>query len=273
VSREWADQRLRQWGEESAVYQNRVLGEFAASDEDGIIPLAWVEAANDRWRDWSEQGGQLTELTAVGVDPARGGGDKTVLALRQASVITELRRYVHADTMTTAGHVSGVLNAHKGQAIVDVVGIGAGVFDRLREMSCSVVAFNAAEHTDELDRSEELGFANRRAAAWWKLRERLDPANGADVALPTDDLLTGDLTAPHWRVTSTGKIQVESKDEIRARLGRSTDDGDAVVMAFYEDPEVATDKEIAALIRTSIPMRMNTGPARQPVPGEWMWRR
>ena len=273
VSREWADQRERQWGYESAVYRNRVLGEFAASDEDGIIPLAWVEAANDRWRGWTEQGRQLEQLTAVGVDPARGGGDKTVLALRAASVIADLRRYVHSDTMTTTGHVSGVLNAHKGQAVVDVVGIGAGVFDRLREMGCSVVAFNAAEHTDELDRSGEPGFANRWAAAWWKMRERLDPATGSDIALPPDDLLTGDLTAPHWRVTSGGKIQVESKDEIRARLGRSTDDGDAVVMAFYEDPNAAIDKELGALMLNPMPMRQLTGPARQPAPGDWMWRR
>jgi len=55
------------------------------------------------------------------------------------------------------------------------------------------------------------------------------------VALPPDDLLTGDLTAPHWRVMSNARIQVEGKDEIKKRLGRSTDDGDAVVMAFWED--------------------------------------
>ena len=56
------------------------------------------------------------------------------------------------------------------------------------------------------------------------------------VALPPDDKLTGDLTAPHWRVVSGGKIQVEAKEEIRKRLGRSTDDGDAVVQAFWETP-------------------------------------
>jgi hypothetical protein len=76
---------------------------------------------------------------------------------------------------------------------------------------------------------------NKRSAAWWYLRELLDPANGHGIALPPDDLLTGDLTAPHWRITSGGKVQVESKDEIRKRLGRSTDDGDAVVMAFWEE--------------------------------------
>lgn len=167
----------------------------------------------------------------IGVDPARGGGDKTVLALREGLVVVELRRYSQEDTMTTAGRVAGVLRANKGRAIVDVIGIGARVFDRLREMALQVSPFNAAERTDELDRSGELGFTNRRAAAWWKLRERLDPANGGQIALPPDDLLTGDLTAPHWRVMSGGKIQVESKDEIRPAAGpvdgrwRRGDDG------------------------------------------------
>lgn len=64
------------------------------------------------------------------------------------------------------------------------------------------------------------------------MRELLDPSAGATLALPDDDELVGDLCAPKWRINSTGRIQVESKDDIRKRLGRSTDLGDAVVMAF-----------------------------------------
>ena len=92
----------------------------------------------------------------------------------------------------------------------------------------------ASEATDHKDRSKELGFVNKRAAAWWRLRELLDPAYGAELALPPDDLLTGDLTAPHWAVHSGGRIQIESKDEIRKRLGRSPDSGDAVVQAVWD---------------------------------------
>ena len=140
--------------------------------------------------------------------------------------------------MATAGRVRGLLEARGGRAVVDVIGIGAGVVDRLREQKLAVTPFNAAERTDAKDTSGELGFANKRSAAWWRLRELLDPFGEARPALPPDDTLTGDLTAPHWKVTGAGRIQVESKDEIRARLGRSTDDGDAVVMAFEpRDPE------------------------------------
>lgn len=234
ISQEWAEQRKAQWGETSAVYQNRVLGEFAASEEDGVIPLAWIEAANQRWLEWVEAGRKLPDLmTAVGVDVARSGKDKTVYALRYGWLISELRRTNREDTMQTAGRVAGILDAHGGKAVVDVIGIGAGVFDRLREQKKKVIAFNAAEATAKRDKSKELGFVNCRSAAWWAMREILETE---PVALPPDDLLTGDLTAPTWRVVSGGKIQVESKDEIRKRIGRSTDDGDAVIQSFWDIP-------------------------------------
>ncbi len=236
ISREWCEQRKRQWGEKSAVYQNRVEGEFAASEEDGVIPLGWVEAANDRWQDWQKSGESAGAFTCVGVDVARTGQDKTVLALRFGNTITELRKYSHQDTMATTGYVKGVLDKHGGRAIVDVIGWGAGVVDRLREQGAQVVAFNAGEHSDAQDRTGELGFVNKRSAAWWQLREMLDPVSGEGLAIPPDDELTGDLTAPKWRVQSGGKIAIESKEDIKKRISRSTDCGDAVVQAFYRDP-------------------------------------
>lgn len=249
VSREWADQRRRQWGEDSAVYRNRVLGEFAASEEDGVIPLAWVEAANERWQAFEDDPGPLT---AVGVDVARSGGDQTVLALRHGWCLLELRHASRQGTMETAGQVVGVLRGSDAVAVVDVIGIGAGVVDRLREQGLPVLAFNASEGTKMLDRTGELGFVNCRAAAWWSLRELLDPDGGVEIALPPDDTLIGDLTAPRWRVMSGGRIQVEAKDDIRKRIGRSTDDGDAVVQAFWSDRAHA---EPSAPLFTTSPSR------------------
>ena len=251
VSRQWADQRRRQWGAKSAVYLNRVEGKFAASDEDSVIPLEWVELANERWTDL-HPGCQIVDdrvmhtdgcepgrgLDAVGVDVARSGKDRTVQALRYGPEIRELRRSPRQDTMATVGEIEGTLRgAGQGLPIVDVIGIGAGVVDRLRERGIPTVGFNASEGTQLLDRSGELGFTNKRSAAWWTVRELLDPASGVPVALPPDDLLTGDLTAPTWRVLSGGRIQVERKDDIRKRIGRSTDDGDAVVQAFWVEPD------------------------------------
>ena len=237
ITEEWADQRARQWGPDSAIYQNRVLGEFYASDEDSVIPLAWAEAAVARWHAWDEAGrpesGRDFLPRTVGVDVARTGSDRTVLAIRKGPVITELRRSVREDTMQTTGRVMGILEADSScTAVVDVIGIGAGVVDRLREQHARVLAFNASRGSKARDSTREFGYANRRSEAHWALRTALDPSGAPDYCLPDDEMLLGDLSAPHWSVTSSGKIQVESKDEIRKRLGRSPDDGDAVVMAY-----------------------------------------
>ena len=138
--------------------------------------------------------------------------------------------------MPITGMTKGVLDAHPGSyAVIDVLGVGAGVVDRLKEQGrYNIRPFNAGEHTYQKDKSGELGFADKRSAAWWNIRELL--AN-EPVALPPDDRLTGDLTAPKWKMTSGGKVKVESKDDIKKRLGRSTDDGDAVVMAFWNEPQ------------------------------------
>lgn len=255
MSEAWAEQRAKQWGEESAVYKNRVLGDFAQSDEDSIIPLAWVEAAVERWRAVMEPpdattGTWVPELPAfigVGADVGSGSSksDKTVFATRHGDIITELRRFEHADTMQTAGRLKGILDANGGYAVVDVIGIGTGVVDRLREQKKTVYGFVAGASSDKKDRSGELGYADKRSEAWWTLREMLDPAYNPTLALPPDDTLIGDLTAPKSRIMSGAKIKVESKDELRKpeRLGRSTDDGDAVVQIIWTPAE---PKKIAA---------------------------
>jgi hypothetical protein len=236
MTEKWANDRKAQWGETSAVYLNRVEGEFAASDEDSVISLASVERANDRWREINESG-KWGDFVCVAVDVARTGENKTVQALRFALGIQALRRSAKEDTMQTAGRVAGAMRAHDGPAVIDVIGIGAGVYDRLREDGLPVIAFNAAARTNFMDQSGQFTFANVRSAAWWNLKELLEE-EGSQVALPPDDNLTGDLTAPKWRVMSGGRIQIESKDDIAKRLGRSTDDGDAVVMAYWEGMQV-----------------------------------
>ena len=263
MSRDWAEQRRRQWGEGSAVYRNRVLGEFASSDEDGVIPLAWVEAAMARWAELRDAGlltpEALGSLTALGLDVADGGQDRSILAPRYGMVIPELRDVTAkraGETMSVAGAVAGVLRLHGGRAVVDSVGVGAGVVSRLREMQTTgdlsrvgieIVAFGAGEGTTATDASGELGFVNVRSAGLWRMRELLDPESLDPIALPEDDGLVGDLTAPHWRVMSAGRIAVESKDDIRKRLRRSTDMGDAVVMAFWDEAEALAKRARAGV--------------------------
>lgn len=232
ISREWAEQRARQWGVDSAMYANRVKGEFHADDEDSVIPLAWIEAAIERWHEWDRAGrpspgGPLW----TGVDVGRGG-DETVLADRDGWAIT-LTANRRRDTMATVAQ----LQAREGRPIIDVIGLGAGVYDRLRELGAKPMAYTGSGKTTARDRTGKLGFSNVRSAAYWRVRELLEPAFLPNLALPPDDLMISDLTTPTWRML-TGippKIQVEAKDDVVKRLGRSPDRGDAVAMSLWAD--------------------------------------
>lgn len=240
---EWAEQRARQWGKTSPVYLNRVLGEFSTTDSDGVIPLDWLEAANDRWNDLQADGRlEASPLTAVAADVATEEGiDKTIIVNRHGDVLTVIDTLPHVDTMKTARKVKIILDTKQSSsksakmkpiAVIDAIGVGTGVVDTLREQGIKVDAFMGSNKALFKDKTGELTFLNRRAEAWWHLRDLLNPAFGATVAIPDNPTLTGDLVAPRWDQTPSGAIKIEDKDDIRKRLGRSPDEGDAVTMAF-----------------------------------------
>lgn len=230
MSAKWAEDRRRQWGEESAVYKNRVLGQFANSDEDSVIPLSWIEAANQRWDEWNDAGA-VGEVTSVGIDVGRGG-DKSVLALIvDDDIVSELRKYKNKETMSIVGQAFAITGKYI-RSVVDSIGIGAGVYDRLIELGARCLAFVASAKTNVKDKTGKMGFVNARSGAWWIMRERLDPDGDYQIALIPDDELTGELTAPKYTITSGSKYKVESKDDIRKRIGRSTDSADAVIQGL-----------------------------------------
>jgi len=171
-----------------------------------------------------------------GLDVARGGEDKNVVAIRSGYACLELSEWQTPDLMDTAGRVVHMAKRHHPEAIlVDVNGLGAGVYDRLRELGLPVVPFLAQEGTDETDSSGELQFINKRSHAWWMLRERLAPYNGYRVVLPLDQELQEELAAPSYKVLEgSGRIKVDGKEDLRKKLKRSPNKADAVVMAFYE---------------------------------------
>jgi hypothetical protein len=247
MSRAWANQRAKLWGVNSALYSNHVLGEFCADDEDAVIPLRWIEAAQDRWRAWDAAGRPEQDGPhVIGVDVARSGSDKTCMAIRHGDVVTEIRTTTKEDTMQTTGRVKGILTADPlASAWVDVIGIGAGVYDRCREQGLKVEPFHAGKKTMRKDRTRQFGFFNLRSCAWWMLRQQLEPPE-ATLALPPDDELAGDLTALHYKYTSDGRIQVEGKDDIKKRIGRSTDKGDAVMQSAF--PEAGSFADAYGLV-------------------------
>lgn len=241
MSKKWAAQRLKQWGENSAVYQNRVLGEFATDAEDGVIPLSWVEAAVERWHEWQDAGGEGV-VTSIGVDPSGGRAGSNIATIAVCKDFVKIDRLHEIpigdpdeSAMAIAGYIRGKLRVNKGAcAYVDPIGIGSGILHRLLEMNMNVRGYHASKGTELFDSSGEVGFLNWRAAGWWLLREMLTPNSKFGVCLPpdADGLLVGDLTTPKQKMTSRGMRQVEAKESIKRRLGRSTDYGDAVIHAL-----------------------------------------
>lgn len=234
----FVDEAKLNYGEDSAYYTSRVLGRHPKDSADAVIPLSWIEAAVRRW--WDLHDDELLadlELTNVGVDVARGGDDRTVIAeiCDHQRVVRALHRSNEDTGTETALLVAPWIRGAGTWATVDVIGVGSSPVDQLMNLGLEVLPFNGSEGTDKRDAAGVLGFVNKRSAAWWGLRERLHPQSGQNVALPPDERLIADLSTPKWTTTAGGKIKVETKDEIRQRLGRSPDDGDAVVYGFWPD--------------------------------------
>lgn len=240
INQEWAEQRKKQWGEDSSVYKNRVLGEFASVDDDGVISLADIERSNIRWLDRKENE-EYKELTGVGVDIGRGG-DPSVLAHEyDDNFILELEERNTRNSMEIAGRIVTLLRKWTSAVSVIDIGYDPGVYDRVKEDDrCRdrAMPFIASGATEFMDETGELRFSNERSAAWWNLRELL---KNDEYDLPPDDKLTGELTAPKFKLMSGGKIQVEGKGEtvafgagLRKRLKRSTDHADPVVQIAFK---------------------------------------
>jgi hypothetical protein len=198
-----------------------------------VIPRAWVKAAQARW---TASGRGDRPLACQGVDVARGGDDKTVIANRYGNWMAELEKWPGAltpDGQTVIALISPTLKQYpKAWANIDVIGVGASVYDTGRQQGLRVSAVNFAEGSSMRDRTGVLEFVNVRAEAWWSMREALDPVKGDSMALPPDPELLADLCAPRWMMRKNG-VQIEAKDDIKARIGRSPDCGDAVVLANF----------------------------------------
>lgn len=258
VTRWWVEDKRIRWGEHNPLYQAKVLGLFADS-EDGLIPMSWIRQAQYRWHAWQEQREASPVIIeppgrrVYGVDVARFGEDKTAIAVRQGSIVNPdgqktIETHAKIDTVTLADIVAAKLAAHpQSTAQIDLGGgHGAGVYDILSRKGYDVQAFNGSAATKMRDTTSEWKFPNVRSASWWHLRELLDPAHAATLALPEDDDLTAELTTPKWDVRAGGVLVVEEKDDIKARLGRSPDVGDAVVMSVWIDSPARADDSDAA---------------------------
>lgn len=230
-----------------------LYGDFNAGMEDDamqVIPTAWVDAAMARWIDYAPKG----EMMSEGVDVARGGKDNTIIARKHkfpmrpdATPLWFDKPLVYPGTATPDGPtVCGLtIAANRNQAVVfiDVIGVGSSPYDFLVQANQQVIGVNVSETATSFDKSGILRFSNQRTQDWWMMREALDPANNTGIQLPPDKRLATDLCAPKWRVK--GKvIEVESRDEIVARIKRSPDWAAAYVLALRDQPKLAYVAEV-----------------------------
>lgn len=231
-------QRLRNATAGSAIFTAKVRGLFPTSAaESAVIPLGWVQRAMERWRDQNRA--HTPGDFVLGIDVARSGNDQTVFAHRYGSFVKRLERMRIEDTMEIADRAASYCHEPRSTVVVDVIGIGAGVYDALRRyknqalIEASPVPWNAAARTPRMDQIGQFKFLNDRAAAWWNLRELLDPSRGSNIALPDDEQLMEELIAPRFDFNVGGTLKIEGKEDIKKRIGRSTDAADAVVASFW----------------------------------------
>ena len=139
-----------------------MLGEFPDQGEDTLIPLSGIEAAVNR--DMAPPADEDSVVLAV--DVARFGSDKSVILRRRGMVVEEVHALPGLDTMKLTGHIVNAIDTCKpDEVVVDEVGIGAGVVDRLREQGYSVSGVNVGGVARDSEH-----FANLRAEGYWNLR-------------------------------------------------------------------------------------------------------
>jgi phage terminase large subunit len=222
-----------QYGDGSNQYRVRVLGEFPAGDDDTLIPRHIITAARDRPVAKSE-----TAPVVWGLDVARFGDDSSALAKRRGNALVEpVKVWRGKDLMETCGLVKVEYDAagqHRPvEILVDVIGLGAGVVDRLRELGLPVRGVNVAE----LPALDGNRFQRLRDELWWKAREWFE---ARDCSIPDDESLIDELAGPLYSLTSSGKIQVEPKAHMKRRIGRSPDKADAFCLTFAGVAAVAS---------------------------------
>lgn len=232
LSRQWVEEKKVKWGEESPMFISRVRGRFPSGDdaERVVVPWGWAEAC--RGVDLEEGVG-----IQVGVDVGEGG-DHTSIAVRRGSRLDSIHTLRSRDWEKTAGKVSSVIKEVDADiAVVDAIGIGWGVVGELRrqhnegKLRAVIQPFKGSWGTTQPTR-----FLNLRDEVWWDVGRELSRTRAWDLTEADDDLIM-QLSAPEYSFTAAGKVKVEPKDNVKKRIGRSPDDADALLLAFWNPPE------------------------------------
>lgn len=226
-------------------FRSILMGGFMASFRDAdnqCIPTDWVRQAQQRWTNRPRLG---VPMCAIGVDVAQGGADNTILAPRHDDWFAPIIEKPGRDT-PLGRDIAGMIVAHRQDGAVIVLDMGGGyggaTYECLLENQIPVIAYKGCTAVESRTKDRQLKFTNKRTETYWRFREALDPSQegGSTIMLPDDPVLMADLTAPTFEITKQG-IKLETKEDLVARLGRSPDKGDAVVMSWSSGPKFMSD--------------------------------
>lgn len=214
-----------------AAYKRFVQGDWDVLDDpQQLILFEWLVKATTT--------AKIVGPRYMGVDVARFGDDYSSKAFREGNALVGMWREHGLDTQQLADQVALDIQqtatpAHNVR--IDGVGLGAGVIDRLRVLKYDVKEFIGSHKAPHDEENPTLRFKNKRAWSWWHLREQLRLGK---MCIDVEDTtrLFQDLASPRYMITGDKVVEVESKDDLKKRIGRSPDEGDAVVMAWADDP-------------------------------------
>ena len=223
------------YGIDSQQYKARVLAQFPEGNADSVIPRKWVEQASTRYIVPTGR-----ETRVWGVDPGRGG-DPTGFCERRGRGLTALEEWYDDNLMAVVGKVKvrwdELSEGDRPEAVfVDTIGIGAGVADRLTELGLPVIEVNVAEMAAMKDR-----FVRLRAELWWEMRGFFEQKScyiSADIDPVLVDKLIEELSEPRLKTHSSGKLDVESKDDMKKRGVPSPNMADALGLTLADDASI-----------------------------------
>lgn len=235
VSRVYVEEMAEEFGEESPTYMSKVLGQFPSDAEDGVVRLSKLMACT-REPATPRVAAQLAPVE-LGVDLG-AGGDETCIRERRGLVVGREWRSREKDSDKVVDQIIQAIRATGATRVkVDSIGIGWGILGSLREKrkrglhAAEVVGVNVSEASTQPEK-----FARMRSQIWWEVGRQLSEDGGWDLSQLDDadrDRLVSQLTAPKYSLDASGRIVVEKKDETKKRLGRSPDNADALLLAFF----------------------------------------
>lgn len=225
VTAKWVSEKRNEYGEDSPMWQVEVMGDFPPSAEDQLIPVDWVKRAQDRFEKASVPGDVLVH----GLDPGGQGLAETVLCTRSGDYVFPLKFWTGLSgpeiILRCKEAVSG-----RDLLYIDSIGVGYSVVGYARDADMFAHGVNVGESP-----SDDTRFVNLRAELYWKLRDALDPSKSKLLALPPDDKLASQLCNIKYKYNTKGKLQIESKQEMRKRGVPSPDRADALMLTMASD--------------------------------------